>query len=164
MTQSRLSKLDFSKKRLTQLQSKLQGQLQDVLLQKSEEVSDQSTRLRKQFEERSSVVSGRLRDASLERLYEAGATTLSTAAELLAKVSGAQQGAEQLREGAKAAEQAKASVQLPAIDNYDDLNVGQVKEALDGLSAYQLDKVRRYEKAHKNRVTVLRELDQRIDS
>jgi hypothetical protein len=151
MTQSPLSKLDFSKKRLTELQ--------DALLQKGEEVSDQSTRLRKQFEKRSSLVSGRLRDASLERLYDAGATTLTTAAELLSKVSVGREGAEQLREGAKAAEQAKASVQLPAIDNYDDLNVGQVKEALEGLSAYQLDKVRRYEMAHKNRVTVMRALD-----
>jgi uncharacterized phage infection (PIP) family protein YhgE len=159
MTQSRLSKLDLSKKRLTQLQD----QLQDVVLQKTEEVSTQSTRLRKQFEDRSSIVSGRLRDASLERIYDAGATTLSTAAELLAKVSTGEQGAEQLRQGAKAAQQAKASVHLPAIDNYDDLNVDQVKDALNGLSAYQLDKVRRHETAHKNRVTVLRELDQRTD-
>lgn len=151
MTQLRLSKFEFSKKGL--------AELQETLLAKGEEVSDQSTRLRKQFEQRSSMVAGRLLDVSLERLYDAGATTLSTAANWLDKVAVAREGAEQLRESAKAAAKAKTAITLPPIENYDDLNVKEVNEALGGLSAYELDKVRRYEEAHKNRVTVLREIE-----
>lgn len=151
MTQLRLSKFEFSKKGL--------AELQETLLAKGEEVSDQSLRLRKQFEQRSSMVAGRLRDASLERLYDAGATTLSTAASLLDKVAVGHESAEQLRESAKAAQQAKSAVNLPPIANYDELNVNEVNDALAGLSAYDLDKVRRYEAANKNRVTVLRELE-----
>lgn len=155
MTQLRLSKFDLSKKGLTELQ--------ETLLAKGEEVSDQSLRLRKQFEQRSSMVAGRLRDASLERLYDAGATTLSTAADLLDKVAVARDSAEQLRESAKAAAQAKSAVNLPPIANYDELNVQQVKDELQSLSSYGLDKVRRYEEAHKNRVTLLRELQRLSD-
>lgn len=110
-----------------------------------------------------------LRDASLTRLYEAGATTLSSAADwldktpLAKKVPFAKESAGQLRETAKAAEQAGKAVNLPPIADYDELNVKQVNEALEGLTAYELEKVRAYETAHKNRVTVLREVERRLD-
>ncbi len=140
MAQSPLSRLNFSKQHLVQLQHDL--------LEKREEVID---------------VAERLRDASLTRLYGAGASTLSTAAELLDKVPFARDSAAPLREGARVAEQAGAAVNLPPVADYDALNVGQVSDALDGLSAYELQKVRRYEAAHKNRVTVLRDIDGRLD-
>ena len=139
MAQSTLSKLNLSKQRLNQLQESLQ--------EKGEEVRQESARLR---------------DVSLTRLYEAGANTLSKAAQWLDKLPGAQDGAEQLREAAQASEQAGAAVQRPPIADYDELNVRQVEDALEGLSAYELEKVRRYEEANKDRVTVYRAIDRQL--
>jgi hypothetical protein len=139
MSGSVFSKLDVSKQRLSELQ--------DELFQKGEEVRDQSQRLR---------------DASVKRLFQAGATTLSTAAELLERVPYGQKRADLLRRQADSAQEASAAVDLPPIADYDELNVKQVREALEGLSIYELDKVRRYEKANKDRVTVLRDVDRLI--
>lgn len=47
------------------------------------------------------------------------------------------------------------------IKDYQHLTVGQVKEKLDGCSKKQLEHIRDYEKAHKNRKTLLHELDAR---
>jgi hypothetical protein len=50
---------------------------------------------------------------------------------------------------------------LPIAD-YDSLTVSQVEERLEGLSEEQLQIVRRYEVAHKNRRGVLQAIDQRL--
>ncbi len=47
-----------------------------------------------------------------------------------------------------------------AIPGYDTLSASQVVERLDGLSASDLDAVRRYESANRNRRTILGKLDQ----
>ena len=141
MTDSLLSRIDLNKKRLEELQ--------DDLVAKGEEVRQKGERW-----------SQELRDKSLVRFYDAGSTTLTSAADLLEKVPFGKEGAERLRESAKAANEASAAVERPPIDNYDELNVGQVQDALEGLSAYELEKVRTYEKANKDRVTVLREVEQ----
>lgn len=52
----------------------------------------------------------------------------------------------------------------PGIDGYDGLNVKQVNDHLDGLDTYGLSKLRFYERANKNRVTVLREVERRLES
>lgn len=51
-----------------------------------------------------------------------------------------------------------AAVGLP-IENYDELNVREVTASLAGLTNDELETVRAYEAANKNRVTVLREID-----
>lgn len=67
-----------------------------------------------------------------------------------------------------ATEWASTSVQAPEghagvpIENYDDLNVGQVAERLDGLSEAELQRVREYEAQNKNRRTVLDQIDQKL--
>ncbi|MFP4596717.1 MAG: hypothetical protein ACOC9W_02885 [Persicimonas sp.] len=155
MAQSLFNKFNLSKESLTELQ-------QD-LLHKGADVRERSVRLRDELEERSTEVTGRLRDASLTKLYGVGATTLSRAAELADKVPSLRDSANELRQKAEAAQEASEAVQRPPIANYDELNVGEVSEALDGLSAYDLEKVRRYETAHKNRVTVLRDVEQRLN-
>jgi len=48
------------------------------------------------------------------------------------------------------------------IAGYDDLNAKQVQERLADLTPPQLRKVRDYERAHANRKTVLRAIDQRL--
>ena len=51
--------------------------------------------------------------------------------------------------------------QLP-IDDYDELNVRKVADALDTLDAWQLTRVRAYEVENKNRKTVLGAIDRRL--
>lgn len=48
------------------------------------------------------------------------------------------------------------------ISNYDDLNVEEVGKRLDNLSAQELRQVRQYEKSHKNRETVIAQIDRKL--
>ena len=73
-----------------------------------------------------------------------------------------QQGAEEFaQEGAGAAGRAIPGVQ---IEGYDELNVGEVVERLDNLSAEDLERVRAYEQRNKNRGTLLKQIDRRINA
>jgi polyhydroxyalkanoate synthase subunit PhaC len=72
-----------------------------------------------------------------------------------------QQGAEFAQEGARAAQWAITGVQ---IEGYDELNVGEVVERLDNLSAEELQRVRAYEQRNKNRSTLLKQIDRRINA
>ena len=47
-------------------------------------------------------------------------------------------------------------------DRYDTLNVKTITAALAEMNTYDLTKVADYEKAHKNRKTVLREVERRL--
>ena len=155
MTPSLLSRLKNSRQRLESLQ--------EDLMEGKDNMREQSARLRHRFEERSSDVAGRMRDASLTTIYEFGATTFTRAAELGDKAPMVKEGAVRLRQTAEALEEAREAVSRPAIADYDNLNVKEVAQALDGLSNYELEKVRRYEAANKDRVTVLRDIEQRIE-
>ena len=48
------------------------------------------------------------------------------------------------------------------IPNYDELNVEEIKDALDDLTAAQIREVREYEKRNKNRETLIVELDRKL--
>ena len=48
------------------------------------------------------------------------------------------------------------------IPNYDELNVEEVKETLDGLTAAQIREVREYEKRNKNRETLIEQFDRKL--
>ena len=48
------------------------------------------------------------------------------------------------------------------IQDYDDLNVGEIVEQLDNLSADELQRVRAYEQQNKNRDTLLEQIDRRM--
>lgn len=48
------------------------------------------------------------------------------------------------------------------IANYDGLNVEEVGKELDNLSAQELNEVREYEKANKNRETVIGQIDRKL--
>jgi|GEM_PF-3444187 len=154
MLESYRSKLNISKQRLSELQ--------DTLAAKGEQAGALGAQVRKELERRSVLAAGRVRDRSLDRIYEAGASGLTSAADLLDRVAGDRPEAEQLRQRAAASAQARAALQHPPIENYDALTVAEVGEALEGLSVYELDKVRRYEVAHKGRVTLLRDIDARL--
>jgi len=72
---------------------------------------------------------------------------------------------EVLKQTEKAAKEAelKAAV-LGALKtaNYDELTVAEISERLDGLSAEELRKVRKYEKRIKNRETLIEQIDRKI--
>jgi hypothetical protein len=48
------------------------------------------------------------------------------------------------------------------IEGYDEMNVGEVSERLDGLSVDELKRVRKYEKHNKDRGTLRKEMNQKI--
>jgi hypothetical protein len=48
------------------------------------------------------------------------------------------------------------------IPNYDELNVGEIKDRLDGLSAAQIREIREYEKRNKNRETLIEHFDRKL--
>ena len=50
----------------------------------------------------------------------------------------------------------------PPIANYDDLTANEVSDKLDDLSDEEIEKVRVYEKRHKNRETLLAQIDRRV--
>ena len=45
---------------------------------------------------------------------------------------------------------------------YDELNVAEISERLDGLTAAQVREVREYEKRNKNRDTLIEQLDRKL--
>jgi hypothetical protein len=65
-----------------------------------------------------------------------------------------------------AAEDAEKNTDTAAfpIDGYDEMNVGEVSERLDGLSADELKRVRKYEKRHKDRGSLRKEMKQKIET
>jgi hypothetical protein len=74
---------------------------------------------------------------------------------------GARGGEQVARAGALAAQRVATGV---PIEDYDNLNVGEIVEQLDGLSADELQKVRAYEKQNKDRDTLLEQIDRRINA
>jgi hypothetical protein len=71
-------------------------------------------------------------------------------------------GAEKIaQEGAPEAQRVATGV---PIEDYDDLNVGKIVEQLDNLSADELLAARAYEQQNKNRDTLLKQIDRRIEA
>jgi hypothetical protein len=57
----------------------------------------------------------------------------------------------------------RATSEVP-IEGYDEMNVSEVTEQLDNLSADELQRVRDYESRNKNRETLLGQIDNRINA
>jgi hypothetical protein len=62
-----------------------------------------------------------------------------------------------------ATREAMQEVMFPIV-GYDEMNVSEVTEKLEGLSVEELKRVRDYERRNKNRETVLGRIDQRINA
>jgi hypothetical protein len=65
------------------------------------------------------------------------------------------------QEGLQSAQRATAEV---PIEGYAEMNVSEVAQQLDSLSADELQRVRDYERRNKNRETLLGQIDQRINA
>jgi hypothetical protein len=74
----------------------------------------------------------------------------------------AARGGEQVAQSGADAAQGEATG-VP-IRDYDDLNISQIVEQLDNLSADELQNVRTYEQQNKNRDTLLGQIDRRINA
>ncbi len=83
-----------------------------------------------------------------------GAQAASQAAQQATQ--GAEQGAQ---EGAVAAQRVATGV---SIEDYDNLNVGEIVEQLDNLSVDELQRVRAYEQQNKDRDTLLEQIDRKM--
>jgi hypothetical protein len=55
----------------------------------------------------------------------------------------------------------ESGVGFPIV-GYDELNVAEISERLDGLTAAQVREVREYEKRNKNRDTLIEQLDRKL--
>jgi hypothetical protein len=64
---------------------------------------------------------------------------------------------------AEAAEKNTDTAAFP-IEGYDEMNVGEVSERLDGLSVDELKRVRKYEKRNKDRGSLRKEMKQKIET
>src|SRR5215210_5953561 len=65
------------------------------------------------------------------------------------------------QEGLQTAQRSTAEV---PVEGYDEMNVGEVAEQLDNLSADELERVRDYERRNKNRETLLGQIDHKINA
>jgi hypothetical protein len=121
----------------------------------------------REIEVRREALADRVVQQSVGRALGLGAEVLGTLGERIQEVHGKSpiqwdridQSAEVLTERAHTMAERRAQLERPAIASYDELNVQQVHAALGGLSRYELLKLTEYERAHKNRVTVLREVE-----
>ena len=59
------------------------------------------------------------------------------------------------------AKKARKGSQASPLKNYDDLSVEEINKELDGLSDEELERVRDYEKRHKDRKTLIESLDRK---
>ncbi len=57
---------------------------------------------------------------------------------------------------------AESAAGQPPFADYDDMNVEEITEQLDGLSEAELSRVRNYEQGNKNRGTLIAEVDRRL--
>jgi hypothetical protein len=65
-----------------------------------------------------------------------------------------------------AAKDVQKDIEIAAfpIDGYDEMNVGEVSERLNGLSEAELKRVGEYEKDNKDRVTLRKEMEQKTET
>ena len=76
---------------------------------------------------------------------------------------GAQETQKSTEVAARDARESAGTASFP-IEGYDEMNRGEVSERLDGLSAEELKRVRRYEKHNKDRGSLRKEMKQKIET
>jgi hypothetical protein len=138
-----IDKLDDVPERLRDAPEKLQAQGQQVgrkIRERLGELKDEGEERAWELEKRALVAAGGL----IERASE-----VPVVAGVAPRVEGALQGR-------------LDRISAAPIADYDELNVKSVRAALVGLDRVDLHKIARYEEAHKNRKTVLRDIEAEI--
>jgi len=59
---------------------------------------------------------------------------------------------------------AESAAGQPPFSDYDEMNVEEITEQLDGLSEAELRRVRNYEQRNKNRETLIAQIDRRLEA
>ncbi len=150
---------DRLEKTRTNLRHKLDEQA-DALKHRRAELQARGDELRHRAEVRVDAGRGRVLLAEA-RVLEAAADALATARETLGERAGFVEKGEKALRDALVELRAGHESTLP-IAGYEALGVKQVLPALAGVSEAGLRTVRAWEVRHKNRVTVLREIDKRL--
>lgn len=114
--------------------------------------------------QRAEELAHRTRDEALHGLLKTTSAALTGLARLTAALPGARSLSPTFAARASALQEASTELARPPIPRYDELNVKQVQEALDGLSRWEVAKVRSYELQHKARKTVLAACDRRLEA
>jgi hypothetical protein len=96
---------------------------------------------------------------SAQKSSEPAAEETQKSTELAAKDAEETQKSTEL--AAKDAQKNTETATFP-IEGYDEMNVGEISERLEGLSVDELKRVRKYEKDNKNRGTLRKEMKQKI--
>lgn len=129
----------------------LRGQAKKEVEEVESKVSKVESKMDRELESQVERVLERLGIPSRERIIR-----LSNELESLSLKIDAKFGAQ----GVPAASAAEENLPIP---NYAELNVREVNAALDGLSMDELALIKAYELTHENRVTVLREVERRME-
>jgi hypothetical protein len=98
---------------------------------------------------------------SAQESTEPGAQETQKSTEVAAK--DAQETQKSTEVAARDARESAEKASFP-IEGYDEMNKGEVSERLDGLSAEELKRVRRYEKHNKDRGSLRKEMKQKINT
>ena len=98
---------------------------------------------------------------SAQECTEPGAQETQKSTEVAAK--DAQETQKSTEVAARDAQESAGTASFP-IEGYDEMNKGEVSERLDGLSAEELKRVRRYEKHNKDRESLRKEMKQKINT
>ena len=126
----------------------------------AQQLSEQTERQREAYAQFLDTAFSRYRAGAEQATQsaQAGVRTLTdTTTGLLGTATGA------MGATVEGAEQAAEAAVFP-IEGYDELNVDEVSERLDGLSVEELQLVRDYEELHEGRKTLLEEMDRKIRS
>ncbi|MCB9760878.1 MAG: hypothetical protein H6739_13655 [Alphaproteobacteria bacterium] len=138
----------------------------DSLLQTPEKVRQAPERLRTRGTQVVNDVRHRVhlaRGDGQERLWLLRTDVLTRAEDLLARSKDVPVVSRVLPRAERLVHERLEATTRPPIRDYDDLNVKKVGQAVEGLDRVELLRVRRYEVAHKNRVTVLRAVDRELE-
>lgn len=142
--------------------TELPARAQHHLKLRQQQLTSRLGKLQRDVTRRRQLFVGKLHDDSLSVIYTRGSDVVEAASALFEMApSGAPVDASVRRlESVSARLTSRLNgLETPPIALYDKLNVKQVNDALIGLDAHALKKVARHERAHKNRVTVLREVE-----
>ena len=128
---------------------------QKLLADLADTVTQRVSDARRQATQRADLRLGSLREGALTSALSAGSAALGGIATSARALPFSENVCDALDTKANALAERERALTQPAIEGYDELNVREVGEALSALNAWGLQKVRRYEEAHKNRKTVL---------
>ena len=144
----------------------LPERVERAFTERAEQLRQQAQRRRRHLVHRGELAAGQAKESALKALSARSITALDSTASALKwapQVALVRRGVERLDAAIEKIEEFNTALEKPSIKDYDELNVHQVNAALEELDAYELNKIKRYEMANKDRVTIQREIERLLD-